>query len=392
MPRYLLSDLEYGEDEERAVLEVLRSRWLSVGPRSEAFESEFAAFLGARHAVHVASCTAALHLALLACDIGPGDEVLVPSYTFVASANPILYVGATPVFVDIVGGGDLNMSPADAAAKITSRSKAMIVVHVAGFPADMQSLLTIAERHGLAVIEDAAHALGAMYTARGVRYPVGRLGHAACFSFFANKNLPTGEGGMLVTEDAAIATRVRQARSHGMTKTSWDKASGRATDYDVQRLGFNYRSTELAAALGRIQLRKLPANNDRRRELAERYRRNLAGCDGIEPAFGDRFADAAHHLFAVLLRDPTTRAGFRERLAAEGIQTSIHYPPVHHFTQYRRPGREHEPLPLTADAAEREVTLPLHPLLTLDDVDIICSHVASVGGRRGRRAPPETAG
>lgn len=379
--KYLLSDVDLGEEEAQAVAEVVRGKWLSVGPRTAEFETRFAEMAGARHAVAVANCTAALHLALEALDVGPGDEVLVPSYTFVASANAVLYQSATPMFVDIRGPHDLNLDPDDLARKITPRSKAIVVVHLAGFPADMDAINELAARHGLAVVEDACHAIGADY--RGATgsplsgRKAGTLGRIGCFSFFANKNLVTGEGGMLVTDDEQLAQRMRLGRSHGMTKTSWDKADGRATDYDVVQLGHNYRGTELTAAMGLIQLRKLPAANARRRELVARYRERLRGVPGITIPFADRLDDSAHHIFPILLAHAELRTPLREALRERGVQTSVHYPPVHQFTHYRRlVGEPH--LPMTEDVASREVTLPLHPLLTEADVDAISAAVAEI--------------
>jgi dTDP-4-amino-4,6-dideoxygalactose transaminase len=333
---------------------------------------------GSQHAVAVSNCTAALHLALLALDVGAGDEVLVPSYTFVASANAILYQSARPVFVEIRGPHDLNLDPADLARKLTPRSKAIIVVHLAGFPADMDAIHDIAARHNLPVVEDACHAIGADFRGRPGSGLAGRkagtLGRIGCFSFFANKNLVTGEGGMLVTDDEELARRMRLGRSHGMTKTSWDKADGRATDYDVVQLGHNYRGTELTAAMGLIQLRKLPAANARRRELVAVYRQRLREVPGLVIPFADRLDDSAHHIFPLVLDDAALRAPLREALRQRGIQTSVHYPPVHQFTHYRALiGELH--LPITEDVAAREVTLPLHPLLSAADVHAICDAV-----------------
>ncbi len=376
--KYLLSDVDMGEEEAQAVAEVVRSKWLSVGPRTADFETTFADQFGARHAVALSSCTAALHLALLGLDIGPGDEVLVPSYTFVASANCILYQGAKPIFVDIEGSHDLNLSCDDLVAKITPNTKAVIVVHLAGFAADLNRIMDVARRHGLAVIEDACHAIGSTYHAPGSPLDgrkLGTIGDAGCFSFFANKNLVTGEGGMLVTDDPKLAERVRLARSHGMTKSSWDKAEGRAYDYDVVQLGYNYRCTELTAALGMIQLRKLPSANDRRRELTMHYRKRLGDDAQLSIPFAERLDDSAHHIFPILLKHAPSRDTFREALNQIGIQTSVHYPPVHLFSQYRENYADQHDLSRTVDAAEREVTLPLHPLLETSDVDRICDNV-----------------
>jgi dTDP-4-amino-4,6-dideoxygalactose transaminase len=331
--------------------------------------------------VAVANGTAALHLALLACGIGPGDEVLVPSFTFVASVNAITYVGATPVFVDIHEPSDLNLDADDLQHKVTSRTKAMIVVHMAGFLADMDRILDVANRHGLLVIEDACHAVGARCraTPSGLSHGrmAGTIGDVGCFSFFANKNLATGEGGMVVTRDAGIAEHVRLARSHGMTKSSWDKASGRATDYDVVQVGFNYRCTELTSALGLVQLRKLAAGNERRRELVARYRELLAPCDELTIPFSHRLDDSAHHIFPILLNDAAQRPSFRQALLERGIQTTFHYPPAHLFTHYRQTVPNARSLSRTEAAALREVTLPLHTQLTEQDVENIANVVLS---------------
>ena len=378
--QYLLSDVDMGDEEARAVADVIKSKWLSTGPKTADFETRFAHYFGSQHAVALSSCTAALHLALLALDVGPGDEVLVPSYTFVASANAILYLGATPVFVDIMSPDDLNLNVDDLEAKITPRTKAIIVVHMAGFLADMDRILAVAQRHSLAVVEDACHAIGADY--HGIRpnglqgRKAGTLGHIGCFSFFANKNMVTGEGGMLVTDDETLAKRVRLARSHGMTKSSWDKAEGRAFDYDVASLGFNYRCTEITAALGMIQLEKLAGGNAKRKTLVARYRRQLGEVEGITIPFSGRLDDSAHHICPILLDGATIRNEFRRFLHELGIQTSVHYPPVHLFTHYRKWVTESMGLEVTEEVSAREVTLPLHPLLTEQDIDVICEAVA----------------
>lgn len=377
--RYLLSDIAFGDEEANAVADVVRSKWLSMGPRTEKFEQRFAELMGAPHAVAVANCTAALHLALIALDVGPGDEVLLPSYTFVATANSVMYQRATPVFVDINGPGDLNLDVADLERKITPRTRAIIVVHLAGFPVDMDRIMRIAKQHNLVVVEDACHAIGADYHGeansafRGQK--AGTIGDVGCFSFFANKNLPTGEGGMILCRDPAIAQRIKLARSHGMTKSSWDKAAGRAVDYDVVQPGFNYRCTELTSAIGLVQLEKLLRHNAARRDLVAKYRERLSQVPEITLPFADRLDDSAHHIFPIVLEHAGMRERFRQLLNEQGIQTSVHYPPVHEFTFYRENYPSQHDLDHTCDVASREVTLPLHPLLTFEDVDVICEAV-----------------
>lgn len=370
-----------GDEEAEAVAEVVRSKWLSVGPRTAEFEVQFAEALGVDHAVAVSSCTAALHLSLQTAGIQSGDEVLVPSYTFVASCNAILYTGATPVFVEIHGAHDLNLDLDDLEQKITEKTRAIVPVHMAGFSVEMERLMKIARKYDLKVIEDGCHAIGADYT-KDRSSPLfgkkaGTIGTTGCFSFFANKNLVTGEGGMVVTDDKDLAARIRMARSHGMSKSSWDKAEGRAMDYDVVGLGYNYRSTELTAALGLIQLRKLEAANRRRMELAGEYRLHLSGLDEITLPFRNRLEDSSHHIFPIVLNKASQRGAFRSYLKDNGIQTSVHYPPVHEFSFYREIQGDHPcSLPITEDIAAREVTLPLHPLLKPEDVEEISQVVA----------------
>lgn len=387
--KYLLSEIDMGEEEAQAVADVVRSKWLSLGPRTEEFEARFAERFGVRHAVAVSNCTAALHLALKACGIGPGDEVLVPSYTFVASVNAVLYQGATPVFTDITGPHDLNLAVDDLERKITPRTAGIMCVHLAGYAAAMDRIMALAEKHGLAVVEDACHAIGASYeTGHDARLrgrKLGAIGNVGCFSFFANKNLVTGEGGMIVTDDPRIAEAARRGRSHGMTKTSWDRASGRAVDYDVVDLGYNYRGTELTAALGLVQLGKLARSNARRREATLRYRDRLAGVTGLSIPFAARTDDSGHHIFPVLLDDAAARPAFRKHLLDRGVQTSIHYPPAHLFTHYAGRCTDPASLAMTTDVAAREVTLPLHPLLADADVDAISALVAEAAAAVARQ-------
>ena len=372
-----LADVTLGPEETAAVTEVLQSGWLSMGPKTQEFEDRFAPFLGVKHAFAVANGTAALHLACEVLGLGPGDEVLCPALTFVASANAILYTGARPVFVDVTGPHDLNLSVADAAAKVSERTRAIMVVHYGGYPCDMDAVAALARRHGLKIIEDCAHAPGAVYqSAQGPRM-AGTLGDVGCFSFFANKNLTTGEGGMVVTNDDDLAGKIKTARSHGMTTLTWDRHRGHSFSYDVVARGYNYRLDELRAALGLVQLHKLPSANARRRELTEAYRAQLPDLDRLEIPFRDAPAGSAHHLFPILLREPSQRADFMAALARQGIQTSIHYPPVHLFSYYRSlwdAGHDHR-LPRTEEMASRLVTLPLYASLTRGQLDTVVAAV-----------------
>lgn len=361
-----LSDVDMGREEHDAVLEVLRSKWLSMGPVTARFEGRFARATGAEHAVAVNNGTAALHLALLAVGVEPGDEVIVPALTFVATANAVLYCGATPVFADIESPGSLVMDPEDAERKLTDRTRAIVPMHYGGYPCDMDALLDLARARGVRVVEDAAHAPGARYGDR----PIGSIGDATCFSFFSNKNLVAGEGGMVTTDSAEIAADLRSRRSHGMTALSYDKAKGHAFSYDVVSAGYNYRITEINSALGLAQLDRLERNNATRRGLIDEYQRRLRDVDGLVVPFLDRQASSACHLQVVLLPEGVDRRHVQRSLKDRGIQTSVHYPPVHRFTQYAR--NFEATVPRVDAIAERIVTLPLHPLLSLEDVATVC--------------------
>jgi len=363
--RVPLADLDYGEEEEQAVLDVLGRRWLTMGSVTQEFEERFAVLTGAKHALAVTNATAALHLACLALGIGPGDEVIVPSLTFVATANAVLYTGARVRFADINGLDDFNISPAEIEKCITPATKAILPMHYGGYPCRMEEICAIASRHNLYVIEDAAHAPGAALGGRSL----GTWGNAGCFSFFSNKNLSTGEGGMLVTSDDRVAERLKLLRSHGMTSLTWDRHQGHAYTYDVVELGYNYRIDEIRSALGLVQLEKLKANNERRREITEQYRSSLADT-GVEVPFVNSPGESAYHLFPALLPADVDRRAFIDQMRARRIQTSIHYPPIHHFQYYmdRYPGVH---LPLTEEASRREVTLPLYPGMDFEDVAVV---------------------
>jgi dTDP-4-amino-4,6-dideoxygalactose transaminase len=367
--RVPLADLDYGEDESRAVLDVLNSRWLSMGGVTREFESQFADMVGTRHALAVSNATVALHLACIALGIGPGDEVIVPSLTFVATANAVLYTGAEVRFADIAGPDDLTISAAAIRECISPRTKAIIVMHYGGYPCRMQEIQAIAAENHLPIIEDAAHAPGAEMNGRFL----GTWGEVGCFSFFANKNLSTGEGGMLVTNRDDIAERVAKLRSHGMTSLTWDRHQGHAYSYDVVDLGYNYRIDEIHSALGLVQLSKLKANNLQRRDIVRRYRLGLAD-SGVGLPFAQSSGTPAYHLFPILLPEGVERKRFIDRMREAGVQTSIHYPPVHQFSYYQSRYLAVS-LPLTEAVAAREVTLPLYPTMKDADVEIVLASV-----------------
>jgi dTDP-4-amino-4,6-dideoxygalactose transaminase len=367
--RVPLADLDYGEAEEQAVLDVLRRRWLTMGKVTQEFEEKFAQFVGAKYAFAVSNATVALHMACLALGIGPGDEVIVPSLTFVATANSVLYTGARARFADILGEDDLNISPDDIERQITQRTKAISVVHYGGYPCRMEAICQIAARYGLALIEDAAHAPGAYLNG----CHLGTWGDVGCFSFFSNKNLSTGEGGMLVTNRDDVADKVRLLRSHGMTSLTWDRHRGHAYTYDVVELGYNYRIDEIHSALGLVQLGKLVVNNARRKVITEQYWEELAHT-GVGFPFRDGVGQPAYHIFPILLPERIDRQKFIDAMRLEGIQTSIHYPPVHKFSYYRQLYPDVS-LPFTEGVAGKEVTLPLYPGMSEDQVKLVIGAV-----------------
>lgn len=368
-----LADINLGEDEINAVNGVLRSRWLSMGPVTAEFEARFAETVGVKHAFAVTNCTAALHLAHMALGATPGDTVICPSLTFVATANAIRYTGATPVFVDITSADDLNISPDDIEANIDDTTKGICIVHYGGYPCDMDRILDIAKAHQLYVVEDVAHAPGAAY-ALAERHAqdspgwqsCGSIGNIGCFSFFSNKNLTTGEGGMITTHDDALAEKIRVLRSHGMTSLTWDRDRGHTFSYDVVDLGYNYRIDEMRAAIGLVQLNKLEGNNQKRRTAKQIYDNLLSDINEIDVPFSQHQGTSSYHILPILLHS-FQRPHFMEFMKSKGIQTSIHYPLIHHFSDYQKDGYTPH-LPVSEDIAQRLVTLPLYPAMTREQI------------------------
>jgi dTDP-4-amino-4,6-dideoxygalactose transaminase len=381
MPQWTvpLADVVVPEEDIAAVADVYRSGWLSMGPETEALEREFAAYTGAAHALAATNGTAALHLICVAAGLGPGDEVVVPSMTFVATVNAIAYTGATPVFADVVSLTEPWLDPAAVEAVLTDRTTAIMTMAYGGHPGRTAALAQLAREHGLIVLEDAAHAIGSRL---GDRH-LGTFGLAGAFSFFSNKNLAVGEGGMVVTDDDDVAARMRLLRSHGMTTLTWDRHRGHASAYDVVELGFNYRIDEPRAALGRRRLARLDDDNARRAELDARYRELLGGVDGLVPALPTlEGARLAHHLFTIVLDEDVDRARFRETLAVRGVQTSVHYPPAHRFSIHATDAE----LPVTDAYGDRAVTLPMFATMTIDQQNEVVEAVrAALGVTAGAR-------
>jgi len=360
MKNISLADPILGEAEKKALAEVIDSGWITMGERVAAFEKAFAKRHAKENAVAVNSCTAGLHLCLAALGIGAGDEVLVPSLTFVATVNAVLYSGAVPVFVDIKSNNLPLISLDDAELKTSSKTKAVIVMHYAGYPVNLIAWREVADRKGLKLIEDAAHA-----PAIG---QVGQRSDAAVFSFFSNKNMTTAEGGMVLTSDPTVLQAIRRMRCHGMSTVTLDRHRGHAYSYDVTHLGYNYRMDELRAAIGLVQLERLTQWNHRRRRLSDTYRHVISErLPAVRVPF-DKGQETAAHLMPILLPAAVDRDQVMKFLHRHGVQSSIHYPPVHRFSYYRKkfPGVS---LPNTEEFATRELTLPLHPSLTEDDVE-----------------------
>jgi len=420
-----LTDTTLDEHEIEAATRVLRSGWVTMGAEVRAFEEEFAAAVGARYAVALANGTAALHLAYEAAGLREGDEFCLPALTFVATMNAGLYLRARPVLIDCASEDDLTLSADDLARKITPRTRLIVTMPYGGFPPDMEPISALARERGIPVVEDACHAPLAEVGGR----KIGTFGAAAAWSFFGNKNITTAEGGMVTTDDAALAERVRLMRSHGMATLTWDRHRGHASAYDVAAPGYNYRMDEIRAAIGREQLRKLPEANERRRAAARALRaalekeistaeaqRNAEKERGREGEGREELSSSAplrlcgessspssprsprlcgesllipfsnprgapvHHLFVILLPRGADRDAFRESLRADGVQTSVHYPPLHQFSHTRALfADETAPplrLPVLEAIAPRLVTLPLGPTLTEAQIAIVAQAVA----------------
>jgi dTDP-4-amino-4,6-dideoxygalactose transaminase len=375
-----------GEAEIAEVEACLRSGWLSTGPRAMRFEQELAARLGVRHALGASSGTAALHLAVLAAGIGPGDEVVTTPMTWVSTANVVLHAGARPVFVD-VEPGTLNLDVTRLERALTQRTKAILPVHFAGLPCDQDALRDVARRHGLAIIEDAAHALGASYRGR----PIGTFGDATMFSFHPAKNLTTGEGGALVTDSDEIAARAKRLRFHGIEQTPESRFAGRgAASYDVLEPGFKYNFTDLQAAIGLHQLARLDEMNARRRELAASYRERLAGVPWVAPLATAAYPHVhAWHLMVVSLEVEALAMGRDEvlhELREAGVGAGLHFVPLHLQSLYRGISGDQGRLPVATDAHRRILSLPLFPDMTDEDVTMVVETLAKVLRRNARAA------
>ncbi len=369
---------DIGQAEIDEVVDTLRSGWITTGPKTKEFEKRFAEYIGSRHAIAVNSCTGGLHVALAAAGIGPGDEVIVPTMTFCATANVVVHLGATPVVVD-VEPDTLNIDPQCLEAAITPRTRAAIPVHLYGHPCEMDYIVEIAEAHRMLVVEDAAHAVGAEW--RGRR--VGTLGQATAFSFYATKNLTTAEGGMITTDDDEYAKEMRIWTLHGISHDAWKRYSAEGSwYYEVVAPGFKYNLTDLQSALGLHQLARLEEMTQRRTELASRYTEGLGDLPQIELPACRSGVRHAWHLYPIRLRLnmlTIDRATFIEQLRAEGIGTSVHFIPLHRQPYYAdRFGFEPSDFPVADAAYERLISLPLYTQMSERDIDDVIEAVRRV--------------
>ena len=362
-----LFNLNFDDREAKAAFETIKSGWISTGPKNTELEQLFTELWNVKYAVSMSNCTSALHTACLVCGFGPGDEVICPSLTFAASCNCIRYVGATPVFADIVGPNHINIDPQDIERKITPKTKGIIVVHMAGFPAEMDEIMTIAHKYNLRVIEDACH--GPLSEYKGKK--LGTIGDCATFSFFSNKNISTGEGGMFITNNEDMANKARLIRSHGMTTMSYQRASGHATEYDITCLGYNFRMDDIRAAIAIEQLKKLTGDLENRIKVRKQYVDRLSKIEGVAVPFADNTEFVSNYIMpTVLLRSSKERRNkIREYIHEAGVQTSVHYPAVHRFSTYKALDYV---LPKTEYVTDNEITLPMYAALTEEQVNFIC--------------------
>lgn len=366
-----LFKLNYDERESKAVQNIINSGWITMGEKTKEFEYNFSSMLGNNvNCVAVSSATAALHISLLSLNIKEGDEVIIPALTFVADINVVSIVGATPILADCENYQDWNISAATIDKVITSRTKAVILVHFAGYPCQMDEIVELCKEKNIALIEDCAHAPGAKYKNQSC----GTFGDYGCFSFFTNKNLSVGEGGMLTSCNKNLSEKAGYFRSHGMTALTLDRHQGRAITYDVAQPGLNYRIDEMRSALGIIQLKKLADANNQRKFLVQQYIKRLSVIDCINiPFLKLKNITPVYHIFPILLDKKIDRVFLIDKLKKAGIQSSIHYPAFKNFTAFK--DLDLNDAPIAEDISTRELTLPLYPTMSLDEVDLVCHNL-----------------
>ncbi len=375
---FALPDID--ETELAEVREALLSGWVTTGPKTRQFEAEFAAAVGAKHAIAVNSCTAAMHLALEAIGLERGDEVITTPYTFAATAEVIRYFDARPVLVDICPD-DFNLNPALLEAAITPRTKAIIPIHIAGLPADLDAIRAVAQKHGLAVIEDAAHAFPTTYKER----MIGQISDFTCFSFYATKTITTGEGGMICTDNDGWAERCRIMALHGISKDAWKRYTAEGSwYYEIVAPGYKYNMTDVAAAMGLAQLRKATTMWQRRREIAQIYNQAFANHPALQTPTDRPDSQHAWHLYMLRLNPdqlPLDRAQFITQLKEKNIGSSVHFIPLHLHPYYRETyGYQPDDFPIAYQEYQREISLPIYSKMSLSDVEYVIETVLSLAG------------
>ncbi len=376
-----LAEIQFSGDEIRSVTRVLQSGWWTSGPETEALEKEFERRTGVRHALAVSNGTAAIHLAFKALGLSPGDEVVVPSFNFVAAANTVVQFGGIPRFADVESLENPVASVRTLEKAVTPRTRGICVMHYGGYPCAMDSIAEFARQRHLWLVEDAAHAPGAAW--RNV--PCGKWGDVGCFSFFGNKNLSCAEGGMVTTENDSIAENLRLLRSHGMDSLTWDRFRGHSFSYDVTVPGFNFRMDDLRSAILRVQLRSLDGFNLLRRERVQWYRKLIGNDSRWIVPFRNYGGTPAFHLFTVVLDEGLSRKGIMGSLKRRGIQTSIHYPPTHQFSYYRRLRVSDSDLAVTDELGRRTLTLPLFPHMSYEQVETVCGSLIEAAAESGKQ-------
>lgn len=368
-----LFDLNYGEEEIQAVTDTIRSNWISMGPKCMELERLFTEMLDVKYACAVTNCTVALHLACYVLGLGEGDEVICPSLTFAATVNCVKYVGATPVFCDVKSYEDFGIDPHEIENLITPKTKAIIPMHYAGFPCDMNAIMDIAKKYDLYVIEDACHGPLSEYENK----KLGTIGDIGCFSFFSNKNISTGEGGMVVTNNKELYDKMKLARSHGMSTMSYERAKGHATSYEIETLGFNYRLDDIRASLGCSQIKKLKADIERRNQIRKKYEEELSGVEDLIIPYLNFGGYNSNYIFPIVLKNSSreNRDEVRRLLQEKGIQTSVHYPAVHRFKLYQDCKAD---VPKTEYVADNEITLPMYGKLADNEVEYVCTAIKTI--------------
>lgn len=367
----------FGDEEKKEMLATLDSGWATLGPRTKQFEDDFAKYVGAKYAIGVTSCTAAIHLALLAAGIRPGDEVIVPVFTFTASANPVLHVGAKPILVDI-DPDTFNIDPTDLEKKITKKTKAIIPVHYGGQPVNMSKIRSIARKHHLVIIEDAAHAAGTLYKNK----MIGHNSDFACFSFHPIKNMSTGDGGMITTTSKRAADHLSQLRLHGMSKDAWKRHSAAGSwRYDITEPGFKYNMFDIQAALGIQQLKKLEKFISTRQDYAHRYDAAFKLIPEITTPYVNKNIRHVYSLYTIKVNTKglkIKRDAIVDELKKKGIGVSVYFIPLHHFTLYKKMGYKKGDFPVAEKVFNSIISLPLYPKMTKNDIDYVSNTLIDI--------------